>query len=433
MMQRRHVSLRRTIVALLAVVVGLALLVIGAVVRRLDDPRVVMLVKLEPDATRAQGSETLGRSVAVASTSVDLLLVMISPSDERSAVGETTSTVRTSTTTTNTSTSTSVTSPALADLPSIAFGSTGGVVVQLKAMLRLIFPDVGLPPDDRFDKMTDVLVRRFQSEQGLLADGIVGERSWTELQRLVDARRAASPRGRPPVGQDPPSAGSPSSALELDDVRQLLRGASVPTAIVVEEELGTVIATLGGAKVVDSEGRTLQSPARGWITATLWLAAASCLAGGAVAWLIGRGPVTSPSPAAYQPVAGGVGGLVERRGQGDDGVSIEFDRGRLDSPEEESRPWHEDPIATATLTDPGSVPQDAAPAAGISFYLTGSPEDQYQCPSCGAFAVQGPSGSRRGLTATTFTCASCAFLWTWEQGTPWPRTVVRAFRPLEEP
>ncbi len=72
--------------------------------------------------------------------------------------------------------------PAVPRFPGLVqAGSRGGAVLQVQQRLR----DRGwrVPVNGVFDGPTDVVVRKFQSEKGLVADGKVGRLTWTALWR----------------------------------------------------------------------------------------------------------------------------------------------------------------------------------------------------------------------------------------------------------
>jgi putative chitinase len=63
--------------------------------------------------------------------------------------------------------------------PVLARGSQGDAVVQLQKLLREV--NFAVAVDGDFGPGTEVAVTRFQSENGLTADGIVGPQTWTGL------------------------------------------------------------------------------------------------------------------------------------------------------------------------------------------------------------------------------------------------------------
>jgi peptidoglycan hydrolase-like protein with peptidoglycan-binding domain len=57
-------------------------------------------------------------------------------------------------------------------------GATGEMVKNVQAKLQLA------PADGIFGSHTEAAVREFQRKQGLVADGIIGPKSWTALDNL---------------------------------------------------------------------------------------------------------------------------------------------------------------------------------------------------------------------------------------------------------
>ena len=62
--------------------------------------------------------------------------------------------------------------------PTLRRGATGD-------MVRLVQTKVGVPATGSFDANTEAAVRRFQRDHGLVADGIVGPRTWATLLIVV--------------------------------------------------------------------------------------------------------------------------------------------------------------------------------------------------------------------------------------------------------
>jgi N-acetyl-anhydromuramyl-L-alanine amidase AmpD len=62
--------------------------------------------------------------------------------------------------------------------PTLRRGSTGD-------MVKFVQAKVGVPATGNFDANTEAAVRRFQSDHGLVADGIVGPRTWATLAIVV--------------------------------------------------------------------------------------------------------------------------------------------------------------------------------------------------------------------------------------------------------
>jgi lysozyme family protein len=73
---------------------------------------------------------------------------------------------------------------AVSQLPLLIKGAKGESVQRLQGLLRAAFPELkddDLMPLGDFGPITDGLVRRFQGEQQLTADGEVGPRTWSAL------------------------------------------------------------------------------------------------------------------------------------------------------------------------------------------------------------------------------------------------------------
>jgi hypothetical protein len=74
--------------------------------------------------------------------------------------------------------------------PTLRRGSSGPAVAELQVRLNRWLartPRVGLPPlviDGKFGPKTDALVRAFQRDQGIQADGVVGPITWGRLLRF---------------------------------------------------------------------------------------------------------------------------------------------------------------------------------------------------------------------------------------------------------
>jgi peptidoglycan hydrolase-like protein with peptidoglycan-binding domain len=65
------------------------------------------------------------------------------------------------------------------NLPTLSFGDSGNAVRILQRLLRANgFP---VRVDGTFGVLTEVSVRAFQSQSGLVADGVVGQRTWRTL------------------------------------------------------------------------------------------------------------------------------------------------------------------------------------------------------------------------------------------------------------
>ncbi|MFN3614995.1 MAG: N-acetylmuramidase domain-containing protein [Rubrimonas sp.] len=105
--------------------------------------------------------------------------------------------------------------PAQPGRPVLSIGARGDAVVELQlALSRLGFAAV---PDGVFGPATRSAVRAFQSEDGLVRDGVVGPRTWARLDARLDARKApAVPRdaaaSMPGRGQDPQQTSRPAQS-----------------------------------------------------------------------------------------------------------------------------------------------------------------------------------------------------------------------------
>jgi peptidoglycan hydrolase-like protein with peptidoglycan-binding domain len=65
------------------------------------------------------------------------------------------------------------------NLPTLSFGDSGSAVRVLQRLLRANgFP---VRVDGTFGVLTEVSVKAFQSQSGLFADGVVGQRTWSAL------------------------------------------------------------------------------------------------------------------------------------------------------------------------------------------------------------------------------------------------------------
>jgi len=66
------------------------------------------------------------------------------------------------------------------DPPQVKKGSTGAAVTKAQQLLELMGYDPG-PIDGSFGADTEAAVKRFQTDFGLTADGIVGRKTWAML------------------------------------------------------------------------------------------------------------------------------------------------------------------------------------------------------------------------------------------------------------
>jgi hypothetical protein len=62
--------------------------------------------------------------------------------------------------------------------PTLRRGATG-------ALVNVIQAKIGVPANGSFDASTEAALRRFQRDHGLLADGIVGPRTWATLMIVL--------------------------------------------------------------------------------------------------------------------------------------------------------------------------------------------------------------------------------------------------------
>jgi peptidoglycan hydrolase-like protein with peptidoglycan-binding domain len=94
--------------------------------------------------------------------------------------------------------------------PTISSGATGSAVRRLQRALRRT-PNLGVVVDGIFGSVTDTAVREYQSESGLVSDGIVGPLTWASL----------------PAGGPMPMLSEGSSGPVVSSLQQLLtNGAS---------------------------------------------------------------------------------------------------------------------------------------------------------------------------------------------------------------
>jgi peptidoglycan hydrolase-like protein with peptidoglycan-binding domain len=63
--------------------------------------------------------------------------------------------------------------------PTLRRGSSGDAVVELQELLNE--HGYGLNPDGKFGAKTEEAVKDFQKQNGLVADGIVGDATWSTL------------------------------------------------------------------------------------------------------------------------------------------------------------------------------------------------------------------------------------------------------------
>lgn len=73
-----------------------------------------------------------------------------------------------------------------AELPVIRIGSEGGAVTLLQELLESQSYRTGAV-DGKFGSKTEQAVKRYQTTFGLVADGIVGAKTWAKLgDRLIN-------------------------------------------------------------------------------------------------------------------------------------------------------------------------------------------------------------------------------------------------------
>ncbi len=110
-------------------------------------------------------------------SSQSLLPTATPPPPTTTTTTTTTTTAGGSSTTTTSTTTTSTTQPA--PRPTLTKGDSGPFVVELQNALRSFGATVAA--DGEFGTNTDLAVKAFQTSRSLLADGIVGTRTWTAL------------------------------------------------------------------------------------------------------------------------------------------------------------------------------------------------------------------------------------------------------------
>lgn len=98
-------------------------------------------------------------------------------------------------------------------LVSLKLGSSGSYVRRLQTLLnsRLI-PSPNLLEDGVFGSKTDVAVKQFQTQCALIADGVVGPRTWTALG--MRQSQTEDPQERPPPAGQPNPTGDWMSIAE---------------------------------------------------------------------------------------------------------------------------------------------------------------------------------------------------------------------------
>ncbi|MDY6939700.1 MAG: peptidoglycan-binding domain-containing protein [Cyanobacteriota bacterium] len=71
------------------------------------------------------------------------------------------------------------------DLPQLKSGFSGRAVRFLQQVLVLRYYHTSITINGQFDRPTEAAVKEFQSWNGLVADGIVGELTWQALGRYI--------------------------------------------------------------------------------------------------------------------------------------------------------------------------------------------------------------------------------------------------------
>lgn len=113
--------------------------------------------------------------------------------------------------------------------PTLRKGTNSALVVMLRRQLARWNIDAATSGDPhRFGKILDTAVRRFQRNAGLVADGIVGPKTWAALRTLrphdvttlvADAEPKAKPKPKPKTERRPAAAPpeiAPFSPAEVD-------------------------------------------------------------------------------------------------------------------------------------------------------------------------------------------------------------------------
>jgi peptidoglycan hydrolase-like protein with peptidoglycan-binding domain len=135
--------------------------------------------------------------------------------------------------------------------PTLRFGDGGAVVSELQGMLSLLgyYPN---PVDGRFDENTEAAVQAFQTDVGLIADGIVGPVTWqrllptpsTEFTPPAVAVAPATPTPQPAPVTAP--ATSPEGAVDLPVLRFGTHGPAVTRLQTRLQALGFYSGALDG-------------------------------------------------------------------------------------------------------------------------------------------------------------------------------------------
>lgn len=86
-------------------------------------------------------------------------------------------------------------------LPVLRYGSTGDAVRVLQTLLT--YNRYGVAVSGRFDVLTETAVKAFQANRRLVADGIVGSRTWRELTRRNAFHSQKDSMEIPPLGDRP--------------------------------------------------------------------------------------------------------------------------------------------------------------------------------------------------------------------------------------
>lgn len=114
--------------------------------------------------------------------------------------------------------------PAQPGRPVLSIGARGDAVVELQlALARLGF---GAEPDGVFGPATRSAVRAFQSEDGLVRDGVAGPRTWARLDARLQALAAPTP---PADAHDDDAALQPATPQAAAQPKPLQKPAILPT------------------------------------------------------------------------------------------------------------------------------------------------------------------------------------------------------------
>jgi hypothetical protein len=84
--------------------------------------------------------------------------------------------------------------------PKLQYGSQGNSVSEAQARLNLLMPNASPPlaVDGKFGSKTTARVKQFQRNRGLVADGIVGAKTWAALDGTTPPKPGVAPRPKSP-------------------------------------------------------------------------------------------------------------------------------------------------------------------------------------------------------------------------------------------